>query len=252
MEPEIIYSDEDFVVINKPPGIPVHGGLTIEEKTVVDFLLKKFPEIKGVGDLPAPDRASTHAGGQAGDSIRPGIVHRLDKNTSGVMIVARNQKTFLALKELFQKHLVEKKYLAICCGEFKEKRGIINMPIGRIIANPLKRGVNPPTGGGKSRIRGEREAVTGFRVVKTGEALSLVELEPKTGRMHQIRVHLAALHHPVACDTVYGGKNVCCPRGASRQLLHASSISFSYPEGRKLIFEAEAPSDFAIAEASIL
>ena len=236
-EIKVIYSDEDLIVVNKPAGISVHGGLTVQGSTMVDFLLEKFPEIKSVGDEP---------------ELRPGIVHRLDKNTSGVMIVARNQKTFLALKELFQKRLVEKKYLAICCGEFKEKLGIINMPIGRIIANPLKRGVNPPTGGGKSRIRGEREAVTEFRVIKTREALSLVELKPQTGRMHQLRVHLAALHHPVACDTVYGGKNVCCPMGAGRQLLHASSISFSYPEGRKLIFEAEAPPDFAIAEESIL
>ena len=232
MDIEIIYSDEDLIVINKPPGISVHGGVRVEGPTVVDFLLPKFPEIKEVGE----------------DPIRPGIVHRLDKNTSGVMVVARNQNVFFALKELFQKRLVEKKYRAICCGSFKEKQGTINFPIGRLVSNPLKRGVEQ----GSRKIRGAREAMTEFKVLKNGKDFSLLELKPKTGRMHQLRVHLAAIHHPVACDEMYGGKKVCCPSGAARQLLHASSISFSYPEGRKLEFEAEVPRDFVVAENQIL
>lgn len=231
-EIKVIYSDKDLIVINKPSGISAHGGAKVEGPTVVDFLLKHFPEIRGVGE----------------DPIRPGIVHRLDKNTSGVMVVARNQDTFLALKELFQTRLVQKTYLAICCGKFKEEKGTISFPVGRLIANPLKRGADD----GRAKIRGARDAHTDYAVLKNGEKFSLVKLKPKTGRMHQIRVHLSAIHHPVACDTIYGGKKVCCPAGSERQLLHASSISFEFPAGYRLEFEAEAPEDFTIAQAGIL
>lgn len=236
MNIEIIYSDNDLIVINKPPGISVHGSLDPHPKpedkkefTLVDFLLDKFPEVKTVGDDP---------------KHRPGIVHRLDKNTSGVMVAARNQTAFLALKQLFQTRQVEKTYRAIVCGRVKDKEGVISCAIGRMVNNPLKRGAV----GGRNRIRGAREAETCYSVLKTSDQYSLVELKPKTGRMHQIRVHLKAIGHPIACDTVYGGKNVCCPEGCSRQLLHASSLSFSFPEGRRLNFEAEAPEDFALAE----
>ena len=225
---EIIYADQDVIVINKPPGMPVHSGGSVSGRTVVDFLLQKFPELRGVGE----------------DLLRPGIVHRLDKDTSGVMVVARNQKSFAALKVLFQKRLVEKTYLAIVCGKLRLKQGAINLPIGRMEKNPTKRGI----AGGRGKIRGEREAMTEYRMLKRGNDYSLLELYPKTGRMHQLRVHLKAIGHPVACDTKYGGKNVCCPVGASRQLLHAKSLSFSFPEGRKLHFEADPPADFLLAE----
>lgn len=211
----------------------MHGGNTVQGKTVVDFLLEKFPEIKTVGDEP---------------EIRPGIVHRLDKDTSGVMIVARRQESFLALKELFKKGQIEKTYLAIVCGKLKNQKDVINIPIGRIVKNPLKRGVAL----GKGRIRGEREAITEYRVLKNGEKYSFLELRPKTGRMHQLRVHLKAIGHPVACDKIYGGKNVCCPAGANRQLLHAQSISFSFPEGRRWRFEAELSDDFSFALKQVL
>jgi 23S rRNA pseudouridine1911/1915/1917 synthase len=222
----------------------VHGGNTVQGKTVVDFLLEKFPEIKTVGD--EPEIRPARLAGEARSfqrNERPGIVHRLDKDTSGVMIVARNQKSFEALKNLFQKRLVEKIYLAIVCGQPREKTGVINLPIGRIVKNPLKRGVVI----GKGRIRGEREAITEYRVLKSGEKYSFLELKPKTGRMHQLRVHLKAIGHPVACDKIYGGKKVCCPEGVERQLLHAQIITFSLPEGKKWRFEADLPEDFSIA-----
>lgn len=230
---KIIHEDKDFAVINKPPGVSVHAGVKVSGPTVADFLLENFPEMKNVGDDP---------------KIRPGIVHRLDKNTSGVMVAARNQQTFLALKEIFQKRLAEKIYWAIGCGVFKEVRGTISFPVGRMARNPLKRGAVV----GRTKIRGAREALTEYRVLKQGKEFALVELKPKTGRMHQLRVHLAAIHHPVACDTVYGGKKICCPHGVTRQLLHARSLSFGYPEGRKLHFEADPPQDFIIAEKQIL
>ncbi|MBI2122399.1 MAG: RluA family pseudouridine synthase [Candidatus Sungbacteria bacterium] len=238
---KIIHKDPDFLVINKPPGLPVHGGDRVRGETLVDFLVARYPEIKTAGDDPI---------------LRPGIVHRLDKDTSGVMVVARNQKTFEALKDIFKNRLAEKIYWAVVCGLPEKREGIINYPIGRLIRNPLKRGVNiyrgsTPVDTGieplQIRIRGEREALTKYKVLRSGENYSLLEVVPKTGRMHQIRVHLAAINHPVACDKIYGGKNVCCPPGTSRQLLHARSISFSYPEGRKLHFEADPPEDFSQA-----
>jgi len=242
---EIIYSDDDIAVVNKPPGIAVHGQLItgsgiktrrkrvlefkpVPEKTLVDFLVERFPELKLVGDDPVH---------------RPGIVHRLDKDTSGVMVVARNQESFKVLKNLFKSRLVEKIYWAVVCGIMSRKQGEVSLPMGRLARNPLKRGVVE----GRSKIKGAREAMTEYRVLKTAQGYSLVELRPKTGRMHQLRVHLKALGHPVACDRLYGGKNVCCPEGVNRQLLHARSLSFSFPEGRRLYFETEPPDDFALA-----
>lgn len=229
---EIIYEDNNLIVINKPPGVSAHGGETVLGPTVVDFLLPKFPEIASVGDDPIN---------------RPGIVHRLDKDTSGAMLIARNQLTFETLKELFKTRKIEKIYWAIVCGTPLHMQGIISAPIGRLVAQPMKRGVEQ----GRSRIRGARDAVTEYRVIKRGDMYSLVELKPKTGRMHQLRVHLKSIGHPIACDLVYGGKNVCCPEGCHRQLLHAHSLTFSFPEGRRLNFEAGVPQDFTLAESCI-
>ena len=233
MDIPVIYQDEDFIIINKPPGISVHGGHSVSGETVADILLQKFPEIKNVGDAPA---------------IRPGIVHRLDKNTSGVMVVARNQKSFDFLKELFKNREMEKTYLAVACGQLASLSGTISFPIGRLVKNPLKRGVAI----GKTKIRGEREAVTDYSVLRENARYSLVELRPKTGRMHQLRVHLKALSHPVACDTLYGGEKVCCPKGVGRTLLHAQSLSFALPGGKRMCFEADPPEDFQFALKGIL
>ena len=234
---QILFEDGDMVVLNKPAGVSIHGGPNVKGKTIVDFLLEEFPEIKGVGDLPA----------QAGDSIRPGIVHRLDRDTSGVLVVARNQDAFERLKFLFKTRNVEKTYLAVVCGKLKNQRGVISYPIGRDAKNPTRRGA----AGGRARIRGEREAETRYRVLKAGDEYSLLEVMPKTGRTHQIRVHMKAIGHPIACDRVYGGKKVCCPDGVGRQLLHAQSLSFSFPEGRRLKFEADSPEDFMRVQSMI-
>lgn len=227
----LIYFDSDFIVVNKPPGVATHGGFSVLGPTVVDFLLEKFPEIKGVGE----------------DPERAGIAHRLDKDTSGVLVVARNQKSFSALKSLFQERRIEKTYLAIVCGLPKKARGVISFPLGRLAKHPLKRGV----GGGRNKIRGERAALTEYTVLQKGNGYALLQLKPKTGRMHQLRVHLKAVGHPVACDRLYGGKKVCCPEGAHRMLLHAKSLSFSFPEGRRLYFEADPPHDFQVAIESL-
>lgn len=215
-----------MLVINKPAGISVHPpvGERKADFYLTDWLVQEFPEVAVVGDEPA---------------IRPGLVHRLDKDTSGIMVVARNQKSFEILKNIFKNRLAEKTYWAIVCGKPKEARGTISFSIGRLVKNPLKRGVAT----GRSKIRGEREAVTKYKVMISGDKYSLLELKPETGRMHQLRVHLKAIGHAVACDKVYGGEKVCCPAGANRQLLHAKALSFSFPEGRRLSFEAEPPKD---------
>ena len=228
---EIIYADDDIIVINKPPGISVHGGGAVAGPTIADSLRKEFPEIAGVGEDPA----------------RPGIVHRLDRDTSGVMAVARNQKSFSALKEIFQKRRAEKIYYAIVCGVPREREGAIDFGIGRLVSNPTMRGAAV----GRAVLRGARDALTHYRVLKASDAYGLVELCPKTGRMHQLRVHMKAIGHPIACDTKYGGRQVCCPAGAGRQLLHARSLAFSFPEGRRLSFEADLPADMALAIESV-
>lgn len=248
---EIIYTDPHIIVINKPPGISVHGGISVSGATLIDELLKTFPEIRTVGDDPSFAKASAAAKALADKpegkpNIRPGIVHRLDKDTSGVMVVARNQKSFEVLKNLFKTRQITKTYLAIVCGTPKQKKGVVEFPIGRLVKNPLRRGVEARHA--RSVIRGAREAYTEYRVLKAGGGFSLIELKPKTGRMHQLRVHLKTLGTPVACDRVYGGKNVCCPQGTSRQLLHAQSLSFSMPDAGRLFFEADPPEDFQLAQ----
>ena len=232
---KIVYSDENFIVINKPAGLNVHGGGSVRGKTLVDFLLEKFPELKNVGD---PSTCS----GQT--TLRPGIVHRLDRDTSGIMIIARNQKTFEELKKLFSERKMEKTYFALVCGVPPKRKGAIEAPIGRSLKNPAKRGTG-------RYIKTEREAITHYKVIKNyGREFSFLEVMPKTGRTHQIRVHLKSIEHPVACDRIYGGKKICCPEfpiGLRRLFLHAHSLEFSLPEGKRWKFEADLPEDLQSA-----
>ncbi len=247
-DPKIIYEDENFLAVDKPAGLVVHGSgigrrasgigkirVANPESTLVDWLLERYPEIKTVGDDPA---------------TRPGIVHRLDKDTSGVMLVARNQKTFEYLKSLFQKHEIVKTYLAVVWGELKEKSGVIDAPIG-IRNGTTKRSVRS--------VKMAKEAVTEYRVIGRwemgdGRWMSLLEVKPKTGRTHQIRVHLASIGHPVVGDVLYGRREQGVGRRekgikspASRLMLHASSIEFTAPDGKRMRIEAEPPEEFRIA-----
>lgn len=224
--PEIIYQNPDLIVVSKPAGMPVHEAKHSTDYSLCDWLLEKFPEIKDVGDIRANENIP----------YRPGIVHRLDKRTSGVMVIARNQKSFLRLKEIFKSREIEKVYTALVCGRLKEKSGIIQKSIGRIVSAPTKMGI--PSSRGKLRL--VKDAVTEYKILKEFSETSLLEVRPKTGRMHQIRVHLASIGHPVAGDTVYGGKNVCF-KDLGRYFLHASSLSFSWKPGERLTFDADLP-----------
>ena len=221
MELNVIYKDENLLVLNKPSGIVVHPDKNHIEGALIQEIVKKYPEIKKVGD----------------DSARPGVVHRLDKDTSGLLIIARNQDAFAYLKSLFQKREIKKTYIALVSGVVKNDAGVIDLPIGRSRKDSRKRIA------GKGASGKLREAITEYKVVKRFENFTLLEARLITGRTHQIRAHFAAISRPVACDKIYGGKNPACPAGLARQFLHAWKLEFVSPSGAKMSFEADLPED---------
>ena len=210
--------------MDKPVGLAVHAGVGTSEKTLVDFLLEIFPEIKNVGDDP---------------EVRPGIVHRLDKETSGVMIVARNQKAFEYLKDLFKNRKIEKKYLAVVHGKLKVKEGRVEGEMGRSKKDFRKQALVR----GKISVRKERYSLTFYKVKKEFEKYSLLEVSPKTGRMHQIRVHLHSIGHPIVGDKKYTFKEFK-KISAPRMLLHAVSIRFIGQGDEKYFFENQPSAEF--------
>lgn len=224
----VIYEDGNVLAVNKPAGISVHGGPQIKEKTLVDWLIEKYPGLKKVGDLPA---------GRQVIQTRPGIVHRLDKDTSGVLAIAKNQKTFEFLKKQFKSRKVEKKYIALVYGALEKGQGVIELPIGKGGKDFRKKAVGR---GMRGKIR---EAVTEYKLLEKFREYTLVEVFPKTGRMHQIRVHMKSINHPVVCDKLYAGRKRECPFGLKRHFLHASSLSFSLPDSSKIKLEADLPED---------
>lgn len=228
---EVIYENEDFLAVNKPAGVlvhptklkvhQVHKVIKLKEGgDVVGWVLERYPEIKKVGDNPEE---------------RPGIIHRLDKDTSGVLLVAKNQKTFEYLKNLFQKHEVKKTYLALVWGVVL-KKGTIDVPIG-LIAGSTKRTVRTSRG-----AKMVKDAVTEYEPIKVFKEMTLLRVFPKTGRTHQIRVHLASIGHPIVGDVLYGNKKNI-DGGLARQFLHAESIEFTAPKGERLKLSAEMPKD---------
>lgn len=228
-EPTILYEDKDVVAVNKPSGLVVHSdGKTVEE-TLVDWVLKKYPETKEVGE---PTRSAR------GEIIyRPGIVHRLDRETSGVILIAKNQKSFESLKAQFQNHEISKTYHAFVNGEIKTREGEINRPIGR--SNKDFRMWSAQRG-----ARGElREAVTNYKVLDVGKGYSFIEAHPKTGRTHQIRVHFKAINYPLVADSLYA-PTVENTLGFKRLALHSASVSFHDMKGNIYTVEAPYPKDF--------
>jgi 23S rRNA pseudouridine1911/1915/1917 synthase len=221
---DILYEDNDIVVINKPPGIVVHPAPGHYSGTLVNALLYHCPGLEGIGG-----------------EIRPGIVHRLDKDTSGVMVVAKNSAAHHDLALQFKSRRIKKKYLALVYGRMESDSGRVSLPIGR---HPVDR-KKMSTHSRKSRM-----AETTWRVRKRFARATLVELGLKTGRTHQIRVHCAAIKHPVVGDSVYGGrkagKSIAYDLVVSvpRQMLHAWRLEFTHPKNQKtLCFEAPIPSD---------
>jgi 23S rRNA pseudouridine1911/1915/1917 synthase len=275
MRIKILYEDKDILAIEKPSGILVHPDTKTspenKEKTIVDWVLKNYPKMEKVGDSgPAP----------TGAGPRPGIVHRLDKETSGVLLLAKNQKAFESLKKQFAEPSeriakiniidpetpheskttmlqetytkkefynssegIKKTYIAIVSGHVKSEHGIINKKIGRSSQDFRKQLSGRGTRGTL------REAVTEYKVLKrftTGKEkvpFTILEVSPRTGRRHQIRVHMKFFSHPIACDTLYNPKGIC-PLKNSRLALHAKSIEFKNLKGKTIKVESPIPPDF--------
>lgn len=241
MKIKILYEDKDIVVIEKPSGVSVHPSANSEinskkEKFITTWVLENYPKMKNVGEL-------------LGDVVRPGIVHRLDKETSGVLLLAKNQKAYEFLKEQFQNKKIKKTYVAIVNGYVKNDKGLINKPIGRSPTDFRKRLAGR---GARGLIR---EAITEYKVLERFETLaskdlknftrckfSYLEIYPKTGRTHQIRVHMKFFSHPVVGDSLYNS-NGEIPKGLSRMALHAKSIEFTDLKGKKINIESKVPKE---------
>lgn len=220
----ILYEDDDILVINKPAGLVVHPAEGSRTGTLVHGLL--FHDEESFAEM-------------TDDTLRPGIVHRLDKDTSGVMVVARNEEARRTLKESFKERDVEKTYLALVIGEFGVVTGTIENEIGRNPRNRLKMAVVS---------EGGKHALTKYRVLGTANGCSLLEVRIFTGRTHQIRVHFSHLHHPVLGDGLYGGDRADLPYRAERQLLHAWKLVFPHPRtGVMRQYMAPLPEDFVAA-----
>ncbi|HEY7836985.1 MAG TPA: RluA family pseudouridine synthase [Terriglobales bacterium] len=227
---DILYEDDDLAAINKPAGLVVHAGAGHRSGTLVNALLHRY---------------GTLSSGGGGAAERPGIVHRLDQYTSGVMLVARNDAAHQKLSEQFQQRSLRKIYRALVQGTMAESVGEIELPIHRDLHHRLRM---------TTRRRDGRAARTGYRVLETlgsgGSRYSWLEIELHTGRTHQIRVHLGAVGHPVVGDRLYGAAAALAGPGAlagfraPRPMLHAASIAFTHPRtGAPLQFSAPLPSD---------
>ena len=236
MEPTILYEDLDYVVLNKPAGLVVHSDGRTKEPTLSDWVMERYPEAEGVGE---PIKLSD------GTVIpKHGIVHRLDRETSGAIIVARTQHAFELLKQQFQDRVIQKTYRTFVYGEIKREDGIIDRPVGRSTGD-FRRWT--ASGGVRGTVR---EAVTAYRVLHRGSGFSYVEALPKTGRTHQIRVHMKAIGHPVVGDALYAGERPA-GLGFSRTALHALAIDFKTPGGKRVRVEAPLPDDFVVAVAEM-
>jgi 23S rRNA pseudouridine1911/1915/1917 synthase len=231
LEPEIIYEDDEMLAVNKPAGLLVHAVNPTDGPTLVDWLLKKYPSLAEVGE---PFLAQQHT------SPRAGIAHRLDRETSGIMLVAKNNESFNYLKNLFQTHQIKKTYLALVYGVMKEDKGVIDAPIGRSKQDPRRRLA------GKQAKGVLRPAVTEYQTLERFPGYSYVALFPKTGRTHQLRVHLQSIGRPVVGDGLYAAGQPA-QEFIARQALHASSVEFALSSGGKLKLEAAIPADFAAA-----
>ena len=213
----IVYQDEDVIVVDKAAGLTVHPAPGHATGTLVNALLALVPELAEVGER-----------------LRPGIVHRLDRDTSGLLVVARNERARADLVRQLKQREVSKTYLALVRGVPKPPQGTIEAPIGRHPRNRKKMAV----------VAGGREAETRYRLREEIDGMSLLEVEPVTGRTHQIRVHLAATGHPVIGDAVYGKRSEI----AGRQFLHAWRLAFDLPSsGRRVEFESPLPADLRAA-----
>lgn len=231
MEIPIVYEDADVVVINKPSGIMTHPDGHSTEETVSDWFAARYPDSKEVGELQRlPDGT---------EIARPGIVHRLDRDTSGVLILAKTAAAHAFLKETFQNRDAHKTYLAFTYGVPKERKGTIEFSIGRSRKDFRLRSAQPKAKGTL------REAITKYEVLSEDDSgkFGFLKVMPETGRTHQIRVHLKAIHTPIVCDSLYA-PNHAPALGLHRLGLHAYQLSLPLPSGERMVFTAPIPEDF--------
>lgn len=215
---EIVYQDEYLAVIHKPVGMVVHPAPGNESGTLVNALLWHLKDLSSVNGV-----------------IRPGIVHRIDKDTSGLLVVAKNDQAHLALSRQLADHSMTREYVALCEGILKTDSGTIDAPIGRDPKNRLRMAIVPDG----------RRAVTHYQVQHRYRELTLVRLRLETGRTHQIRVHMASIHHPVAADPVYGFRKSRVRHPG--QMLHARLLGFRHPrDGRYMEFSHPVPGEFRL------
>lgn len=228
---DILYEDKQVIVVNKAPGMVVHPAPGHFSGTLVNTLLFHCPDLEGIGD-----------------ALRPGIVHRLDRDTSGALIIAKNSASHHNLSAQFKARHVKKTYLALVYGAMETISGTVSLSIGRHPVDRKKMSINS---------RKPREAETSWRVKERFDGVSLLEIDLKTGRTHQIRVHCAAIHHPIVGDPIYGGRKIkeLFPKSADRmkgadpapirrQMLHARRLEFAHPStGETVAVEAPIPGD---------
>lgn len=216
----ILYEDRDIVVVNKPAGVNVQPGHDVGVPTVTAWFTDRYPDSAGVGD---PDR--------------PGIVHRLDKETSGVLVLAKTSTAYASLKEQFKQHRVKKEYLGWVFGVPGGEDGRITRPLSRSRLNPMRRVVDSEG----------KPAITEWRIeARDQDRFALLRIFPYTGRTHQIRVHLHFLGHPIVGDRLYNFKRQRPPQGVTRHLLHAEKLTVVMLSGKKVQFTAPIPADFSL------
>src|SRR3989344_3658510 len=242
MDLKIMYEDNDVLVVDKPAGVVVFPeGKVKTENTLIDYLLEKYPDLKNVGEAP-----------------RYGIVHRLDKDTSGIILVAKSTQALIFLQKQFSagakaladkknretskplEKTLEKRYIALATGVIKEDTGVIHTLIGRSKSDPRKQ---KATWLEDKNPEGKREAISEYSVLERFKDYTLLEMQIKTGRKHQIRCHLAYIHHPIAGDTLYSFKDSPKPEGLERQFLHASYLKIQLLDGQTRQFRSELPKE---------
>ena len=222
---DVRYEDDDVLVVCKPAGLVVHPGAGRPDGTLVNGLLARYPELAAVGD---PER--------------PGIVHRLDRDTSGLLVVARTPRAYDALVQMMAEHEVERRYVALVWGHPDAPRGVIDAPIGRSVRRRTRMAVR----------EGGRSARTAYSVVESFDepSVALLECTLETGRTHQIRVHLQAIGHPVVGDPTYGGSRQGVELG--RPFLHAGELAFAHPvTGDRIVVTEPIPADLAATLADL-
>lgn len=229
-EPRVLFENAELLALDKPAGLVVHSDGRTEEPALVDWLALRDPALAEVGGTHALDMGRTVP--------RFGVLHRIDRDTSGVILVAKTQEAFGFFQQQFLERTVEKTYDAIVWGTFNESEGTIDLPIGRS-RRDFRQWTVPPDARGTLRL-----ALTRWRVLKAGAKHAHLEVRPKTGRTHQIRVHLKAIGHPLVADQRYGGAPAL---DLTRLALHARAITIRLPDASELHIEAPLPPDLAEA-----